>query len=354
MIVLYLRILLLFQGQLSSWCEALTWSPLKICSALSQKQTTFKVCPKRESPSYHGRFKPTDVVFETMCDHVDATFSDFLEWLGHTSSHTTHHREGGDSDVKELASHCSECDVTTDDDDELESAGNDDSQPKAKRAKLAPPVQQLVTEITNQAQFDLECDVLQTTLDTTKTDHKKLTRITIDHREKKDSTFSAAKTSSNPLMQYPRSDHWVYADYKYMSQLCSDKPELLSAVKWEVLGFPQLDGKDSTLWVGSEGASTPCHYDTYGSNIVVQLSGRKKWMLFPPETGEECMYPTRIPYEESSVFSSVNVTCPDLARFPNFANAKSYEVSLSLVLIYVVHECTIVNAAAFRFGYVYM
>ena len=42
-------------------------------------------------------------------------------------------------------------------------------------------------------------------------------------------------------------------------QLCDEMPEMLSAIDWSVFGFQGRDGKDTTLWVGSEGACTPCH-----------------------------------------------------------------------------------------------
>lgn len=35
---------------------------------------------------------------------------------------------------------------------------------------------------------------------------------------------------------------------------------------------------------------------------------RKRWILFPPETGG--LKPTRVPYEESSVYSELNFYCP--------------------------------------------
>lgn len=35
---------------------------------------------------------------------------------------------------------------------------------------------------------------------------------------------------------------------------------------------------------------------------------RKRWIFFPPETG--CMKATRVPYEESSVYSELNFYCP--------------------------------------------
>ena len=54
------------------------------------------------------------------------------------------------------------------------------------------------------------------------------------------------------------------------------------------------------------GAFTQCHQDAYGVNLVAQVEGRKKWTLFPPE-GAAVLNPTRIPYEESTVFSRLNV-----------------------------------------------
>lgn len=36
---------------------------------------------------------------------------------------------------------------------------------------------------------------------------------------------------------------------------------------------------------------------------------RKRWILFPPETGG--LKPTRVPYEESSVYSELNFYCPN-------------------------------------------
>ena len=131
--------------------------------------------------------------------------------------------------------------------------------------------------------------------------------------------------TSNPLLDYPPSRYWVYADYKYMSQLCDGRPELIQAIDWGVLGFTGRGGADSTLWVGSEGAYTPCHYDTYGCNLVAQLWGQKKWTLFSPGDSAH-LYPTRIPYEESSVFSEVNVVCPDLERHPDFTSTAAYQV----------------------------
>lgn len=53
---------------------------------------------------------------------------------------------------------------------------------------------------------------------------------------------------------------------------------------------------------------------------------RKRWILFPPEQTDH-LYPTRVPFEESSVFSDVNITRPNLQKFPKlkvYIHAYSY------------------------------
>ncbi|KAL1788247.1 HSPB1-associated protein 1 [Sigmodon hispidus] len=133
---------------------------------------------------------------------------------------------------------------------------------------------------------------------------------------------------SGPFKDYDHSKFWAYADYKYFVNLFEDKPDVFQEVMWSDFGFPGRNGQESTLWVGSLGAHTPCHLDSYGCNLVFQVQGRKRWHLFPPED-MPFLYPTRIPYEESSVFSKINVVNPDLKRFPQFQKARRHTVTLS-------------------------
>ena len=122
-----------------------------------------------------------------------------------------------------------------------------------------------------------------------------------------------------------RDQYSCYIDYKYMIEMFKDQPEILKVVNWGAFGFKDRNGADSTLWIGSKNAFTPLHKDTYGMNLVAQLSGKKSWMLFKPEDTEN-LYPVRIPYEESSVFSNVNMKNPDFIKYPKFKEAKQYEV----------------------------
>ncbi|KAK0182125.1 hypothetical protein PV327_000291 [Microctonus hyperodae] len=109
-------------------------------------------------------------------------------------------------------------------------------------------------------------------------------------------------------IQDDKSNKWYYFDYKYMHEWFETKPEILSAVDWKYFGFDK-GGKDSTLWIGSKGAHTNCHQDSYGCNLIAQLHGSKQWLIFPPDSGG-ILKETRVPYEESTIYSKINFFCP--------------------------------------------
>ncbi|CAN7984188.1 unnamed protein product [Ixodes hexagonus] len=129
------------------------------------------------------------------------------------------------------------------------------------------------------------------------------------------------------LGEVDRLSQFAYSGYNYMSKVFGDLPSILEAVDWSAFGFPGRSGKESAFWLGSVGSNTPCHQDTYGCNLVGQLIGRKAWTLFPPDKSN-LLYPTRIPFEESSIFSQVNPEKIDVARFPKAKFLKPYYVVL--------------------------
>uniref|UniRef100_A0A915PPS4 JmjC domain-containing protein n=1 Tax=Setaria digitata TaxID=48799 RepID=A0A915PPS4_9BILA len=102
-----------------------------------------------------------------------------------------------------------------------------------------------------------------------------------------------------------RMNHWGYFDYNYVFDIMD--PKNIDDINWRNLGL-DADPVDSTIWIGTPGAYTPCHYDSYGYNVHAQLFGSKRWILFEPN---EDMKPVRIPYEESTVFSSLDVIGAD-------------------------------------------
>ncbi|XP_046971463.1 HSPB1-associated protein 1 [Vanessa cardui] len=133
-------------------------------------------------------------------------------------------------------------------------------------------------------------------------------------------------TFKNFVENSMNSDEWMYFDYKHLHQWFSGESELCKEISWKQFGYPDKGASETTLWVGSKGAHTPAHQDTYGYNIVAQVHGKKRWILFPPETGG--LKPTRVPYEESSVYSELNFYCPsNLDVFNGLTGARMVELS---------------------------
>ncbi|XP_044730430.1 HSPB1-associated protein 1, partial [Chrysoperla carnea] len=104
-------------------------------------------------------------------------------------------------------------------------------------------------------------------------------------------------------------NYWYYFDYKRMVEWFSTSSNIMKNISWSDFGYADVTGLESTIWIGSKGAHTPCHIDTYENNLVLQVFGEKKWILFPPNTD---LKPTRIPYEESSIYSKINFFHPDM------------------------------------------
>ncbi|KAL1492901.1 hypothetical protein ABEB36_011071 [Hypothenemus hampei] len=129
-----------------------------------------------------------------------------------------------------------------------------------------------------------------------------------------ESTCSTKYSNFTEFLESAKSNshEWWYFDYKHLNQWLLNKENIQNNITWTNLGFPELNQSHSTIWIGSKGAHTPCHVDTYGCNIVLQVFGRKQWLLFPPE---ENLKPARIPFEESSIYSKLNFFSPQINKF---------------------------------------
>ncbi|CAG9763949.1 unnamed protein product [Ceutorhynchus assimilis] len=123
-----------------------------------------------------------------------------------------------------------------------------------------------------------------------------------------DKTCTIKKVQFKDFFEEKPGEFW-YFDYKHLCQWFKDKEDLRQQIDWSELGFPELKADDSTIWIGTKGAHTPCHQDTYGTNMVLQLYGKKLWLLWPPGTPD--LNPTRFPFEESSIFSKLNFFSPN-------------------------------------------
>lgn len=128
---------------------------------------------------------------------------------------------------------------------------------------------------------------------------------------------------------------------KWMSHSYKDietwPEQLRQSIDFSALGIE--NAQDVLFWFGTKGANTPCHYDTYGFNIVVQVFGRKSWLLFPPESKFHC---TRVPYEESSVYCKENFYSPsDMSQFEGkLVDKPLIGGSKSLTLFYCIRNRT--------------
>ncbi len=60
--------------------------------------------------------------------------------------------------------------------------------------------------------------------------------------------------------------------------------------------------------------------------IFIYLSScfRKRWIMFP-NTNTQFMYPTRIPFEESTIYSKINIKLPNMNNYPKFNVRIFYE-----------------------------
>lgn len=112
-------------------------------------------------------------------------------------------------------------------------------------------------------------------------------------------------SDSHPLLAFPTHEWWGYCAYQHFEELFAD----LAESNCHSADFAQLLGSSvpstssaPTLWLGSRGAHTPCHLDAYGINLVAQVSGVKRWMLFPPSDGK-FLSPQRLPFEDASTFT---------------------------------------------------
>jgi hypothetical protein len=87
-------------------------------------------------------------------------------------------------------------------------------------------------------------------------------------------------------------------------------------------GAPYLRAK---VWVGKAGTVTPVHRDV-PHNLHVHLTGRKRWLLFPPGDSAR-MYPRGL-FSGMPNFANVDPEHPDYDRYPLFRDATAFGATL--------------------------
>ena len=89
-------------------------------------------------------------------------------------------------------------------------------------------------------------------------------------------TASKPSLRSSSGSALPSPDHYsAYMSYQHFRTLfdtsTKDVDIARAALPWETLGVKNVSAMDSTLWVGSAGAFTALHYDSYGANLHMQV-----------------------------------------------------------------------------------
>lgn len=80
------------------------------------------------------------------------------------------------------------------------------------------------------------------------------------------------------------------------------------------------------VWLGQAGTVTPLHRDV-PHNLNVHLTGRKRWLLFPPGASRR-LYPRGL-LSGMPNFARVDPEQPDLERHPRFAGAQAFGTTVA-------------------------
>eukprot|EP00413_Alexandrium_margalefii_P044375 CAMPEP_0204597714 /NCGR_PEP_ID=MMETSP0661-20131031/53947_1 /ASSEMBLY_ACC=CAM_ASM_000606 /TAXON_ID=109239 /ORGANISM="Alexandrium margalefi, Strain AMGDE01CS-322" /LENGTH=340 /DNA_ID=CAMNT_0051608411 /DNA_START=27 /DNA_END=1049 /DNA_ORIENTATION=+ len=100
-----------------------------------------------------------------------------------------------------------------------------------------------------------------------------------------------------------------------------DWPWILRLCARHGWGLPETN----VLFMGSEGATTPAHFDEQ-HNFLSQVRGRKLVVLFPPDDYTRLYpFPVTHPCDRCSM---VDVESADLVRFPRFSEARGHYAML--------------------------
>ena len=141
---------------------------------------------------------------------------------------------------------------------------------------------------------------------------------------------SGASSTGEPMLHYlhdvvmERDGAAVIAGEVAPTQIKADLSATVAALRPLMRMQPFFAGiANAKLWVGQKGVTMPLHYDS-SDNLYVMAWGRKRAILAEPgQYGELYPYPNGHPLAGSS---QVNLSNPDLLRYPGFANAVLWEV----------------------------
>lgn len=129
------------------------------------------------------------------------------------------------------------------------------------------------------------------------------------------------------LDEIGHADGAATAKKRYAAQfdLLETFPSLSKELKFDEI-FPQHRLLYTFGWIGPAGTITGLHKDD-SNNLLAQLYGRKKVILFSPKN-DPFVYPSR-KYDYGARLSYVDAEAPDLERYPLFRRAQAEEVVLN-------------------------
>lgn len=90
--------------------------------------------------------------------------------------------------------------------------------------------------------------------------------------------------------------------------------------------FEAREPEFTGLWIGARDNISPLHYDVM-DNLLAQVSGRKKIILFAPEQ-TDLLYPFSVRSQIAHLSQIDNLNQPDLKRFPKLQRAQPRECIL--------------------------
>ena len=94
-------------------------------------------------------------------------------------------------------------------------------------------------------------------------------------RKTKNPAVVASNAPSSPSALPAHDKYSAYMSYQHFRNLfgqTADAAIARPALPWNTLGAKNVAAMDSTLWVGSGGAFTALHYDSYGANLHMQVA----------------------------------------------------------------------------------
>ena len=136
-----------------------------------------------------------------------------------------------------------------------------------------------------------------------------------------DAMNSGQQTSQDYVSQYP-----IFSELPQLKNEIDSLEPYMNIPRLYPAALQVKVKKAATFWLGPAGIVTPVHFDS-AHNLLVQIYGRKKLLLIPPQQSRLLYYPSL--HLGHVNYSPVDVEAPDFERFPWFKKATPLELELA-------------------------